>query len=77
MDTNNPHIHWRLILSISNEKKIIARTALDAFGGQPTVSKYWDDNHVSHIDLLETIDTPPMVLRHTQLLAYPIIQLDT
>ncbi|WP_330949340.1 suppressor of fused domain protein [Virgibacillus sp. MG-45] len=45
-------------MSISNENKIIAKTALHAFGGKPSVSKYWDENNVSNIDLLTTVNRP-------------------
>jgi len=45
-------------LSISNENKIIAKTALHAFGGKPSVSKYWDENNVSNIDMLSTVNRP-------------------
>ena len=45
-------------MTISSENKIIARTVLEALGGKPTVSKYWDENKVSSIDLLETLNRP-------------------
>lgn len=45
-------------MSISNENKIIAKTALHAFGGKPSVSKYWDENNVSNIDMLSTVNRP-------------------
>ncbi|MBD8037386.1 suppressor of fused domain protein [Solibacillus sp. A46] len=45
-------------MSISNENKIIAKTALHAFGGKPCVSKYWDENNVSNIDMLSTVNRP-------------------
>ncbi len=45
-------------MTITNENKIIARTALEEFGGKPSVSKYWDDNNVSNVDILATIDRP-------------------
>lgn len=45
-------------MSISNENKIIAKTALHAFGGKPNVSKYWDENNVSNIDMLTTVNRP-------------------
>ncbi|WP_146551799.1 suppressor of fused domain protein [Rummeliibacillus sp. SL167] len=45
-------------MSISNENKIIAKTALHAFGGKPSVSKYWDENNVSNIDMLTTVNRP-------------------
>lgn len=45
-------------MSISNENKIIAKTALHVFGGKPSVSKYWDENNVSNIDMLSTVNRP-------------------
>lgn len=45
-------------MTVTKENKIIARTALEAFGGKPSVSKYWDENKVSSVDILSTIDRP-------------------
>ncbi|MFB1051817.1 suppressor of fused domain protein [Paraliobacillus sp. JSM ZJ581] len=45
-------------MTVTKANKIIARTALEAFGGKPSVSKYWDENNVSDIDILSTIDRP-------------------
>ncbi|MBO1511154.1 suppressor of fused domain protein [Metabacillus bambusae] len=45
-------------MTITKENKIIARTALEVFGGKPNVSKYWDNNNVSNIDILATTDRP-------------------
>ncbi|EEM01991.1 suppressor of fused domain protein [Bacillus pseudomycoides] len=45
-------------MGISNESKIIAKSALKAFGSNPVVSKYWDDNSISNIDILSTRDRP-------------------
>ncbi|MEI4803837.1 suppressor of fused domain protein [Bacillus sp. FJAT-51639] len=45
-------------MGIPNESKIIAKSALKAFGGNPAVSKYWDDNDISSIDILSTGDRP-------------------
>ncbi|WP_152657041.1 suppressor of fused domain protein [Oceanobacillus sp. CFH 90083] len=45
-------------MSISSENKIIAKSALQAFGGKPQVSKYWDEGNVSNIDMLSTADRP-------------------
>lgn len=45
-------------MTVTKANKIIARTALEAFGGKPSVSKYWDENNVSNIDILSTIDRP-------------------
>lgn len=40
------------MLRISEKNRIIAQTALKAFGDKPTVHKYWDDNHNNSIDIL-------------------------
>jgi hypothetical protein len=45
-------------VGISSENKMIAKSALQAFGGKPSVSKYWNDNNVSNIDLLSTVNRP-------------------
>jgi antitoxin YqcF len=45
-------------MSISSENKIIAKSASLAFGGKPSVSKYWDDNNASNIDILSTVNRP-------------------
>mgnify|MGYP001179501563 CR=1 FL=1 len=45
-------------MTVTKANKIIARTALEAFGGNPSVSKYWDENNVSNVDILSTIDRP-------------------
>ncbi|WP_257350215.1 suppressor of fused domain protein [Pseudalkalibacillus decolorationis] len=45
-------------MSISSENKIIAKSALQAFGGSPKVNKYWDDQHKSSIDILSASDRP-------------------
>lgn len=45
-------------MSITNEQKIIAKVALDAFEGKPLVTKYWDDRKKSSIDILSCIDRP-------------------
>lgn len=42
----------------SEENKAIAMDILRVFGGRPGVAKYWDDQHVSHIDILSTINQP-------------------
>jgi antitoxin YqcF len=39
-------------MSVTEEKRLIARTALEAFGGKPHVHKYWDENKKSSIDIL-------------------------
>ncbi|MCZ8533348.1 suppressor of fused domain protein [Psychrobacillus psychrodurans] len=45
-------------MTVTKANKIIARTALEAFGGKPNVSKYWDENNVSNVDILSTKDRP-------------------
>ena len=45
-------------MSISNENKIIAKSVLHAFGGKPSVSKYWDDSNISNIDMLSAVNRP-------------------
>ncbi|MGD7048805.1 suppressor of fused domain protein [Rossellomorea marisflavi] len=45
-------------MSISTDHKIIAKTAHNAFGGKPGVSRYWDENNVSNIDMLTTVNRP-------------------
>ena len=45
-------------MSVSNENKIIAKAAFDAFGGKPSVTKYWDDKNESSIDILSCGDRP-------------------
>ncbi|MBT2640182.1 suppressor of fused domain protein [Bacillus sp. ISL-39] len=54
-------------MSISVENKIIAKTALKAFGENPSVYKYWDDNHSSSIDILsvKSRELTDVVLRST------------
>jgi antitoxin YqcF len=45
-------------MTISVENKIIAKSALNAFGGKPKVLKYWDENNVSNIDVLSAVNRP-------------------
>lgn len=45
-------------MTITKENKIIARTILGIFGGKPNVSRYWDDNYDSNIDILAALDRP-------------------
>ena len=41
-------------MSVTEEGKTIARTALAAFGGKPSVAKYWDnEKNNSIIQLLQ------------------------
>jgi antitoxin YqcF len=44
--------------SISEEDRAIAKAAAEAFGGRPRVTRFWDDNHVSSIDILRCEDRP-------------------
>ncbi|HBF37741.1 MAG TPA: hypothetical protein DDW50_10505 [Firmicutes bacterium] len=45
-------------MSVSNGNKVIAKATLDAFGGKPIVTKYWDDKKESSIDMLSCVDRP-------------------
>ncbi|WP_185183712.1 suppressor of fused domain protein [Bacillus subtilis] len=45
-------------MGVTQENKVIARTVLGAFGGKPIVTKYWDDNEISSIDILSVSDQP-------------------
>ncbi|ASC81594.1 type VII secretion system immunity protein YqcF [Bacillus subtilis] len=45
-------------MGVTQENKVIARTVLGAFGGKPKVTKYWDDNENSNIDILSVSDQP-------------------
>jgi antitoxin YqcF len=40
------------IMSVSEENKYLAKAALKAFEGKPSVFKYWDDNNKSSVDIL-------------------------
>ncbi|GDY34022.1 suppressor of fused domain protein [Gandjariella thermophila] len=44
--------------TVSESNRTIARTAAAAFGGRPTVTRYWDDNHHSSVDILTCADQP-------------------
>ncbi|GHI01652.1 hypothetical protein [Neobacillus kokaensis] len=39
-------------MSVSEENKVLARTALEAFEGKPNVFKYWAENNISSVDIL-------------------------
>ncbi|WP_269449397.1 hypothetical protein [Bacillus sp. SJS] len=39
-------------MPISSENKMIANSVLKAFGGKPSVSRYWDHYSRSNIDIL-------------------------
>lgn len=45
-------------MGISEDDKSLVQSLLQAFGGQPSVREYWDDNHVNSIDILSCIDSP-------------------
>lgn len=45
-------------MTITNDNKIIAKNAFEIFGGKPSVSRYWDENEVSSIDIFEATDRP-------------------
>jgi len=45
-------------MSDIDEKRLIAKIAFDAFGGKPSVIRYWDDAKVSSIDILICKDRP-------------------
>ncbi|MEO3945921.1 suppressor of fused domain protein [Gorillibacterium sp. CAU 1737] len=45
-------------MAVSLESKTIAKWALQAFGGKPQVSKYWDEANKSHVDILNVADRP-------------------
>lgn len=45
-------------MSVTNENKIIAQTALNVFGGKPKVFKYWDHEHRNSVDILSCTDRP-------------------
>ncbi len=46
------------MFSVSQDDKTIARTVAEIFGNKPSVSRYWDNDHKSHVDLLVCQDTP-------------------
>src|SRR5215471_5568368 len=43
---------------VSIKNKSIAKAALAAFGGKPNVSRYWDENNRSIVDILVCQDRP-------------------
>lgn len=45
-------------MSVSDKNKQIAKLALDAFGGKPTVFNYLDDNNSSSVDVLSSQNRP-------------------
>jgi hypothetical protein len=36
----------------------VAKTAVNAFGGTPRVTRFWHDDHVSSVDMLSCEDGP-------------------
>lgn len=44
--------------AISDDNKVIAKTLASAFGGQPRIVKFWDENHKSNVDILISEDSP-------------------
>lgn len=45
-------------MAASTANKLIAKTAAQAFGGSPTVTRFWDDRRSSHVDVLSCGDRP-------------------
>jgi hypothetical protein len=48
----------RISVSVSQDNKFIANTAARAFGGQPKVTRFWDDAHKRFVDILTCRDRP-------------------
>jgi len=44
--------------AVTEDNKTIARYAAQVFGGHPSVTRFWDDNHKSWVDLLKSEDQP-------------------
>jgi len=44
--------------NVSASNKIIAKTAAKMFGGKAKVTRYWDDEHKSFVDILVCRDAP-------------------
>ncbi len=63
-------------MSISSENKIIAKSALQVFGGKPQVSKHWDESNVSNIDMLSSADRPYEGITSYSTIGPPAIQLN-
>jgi hypothetical protein len=68
VSTTAPSLGWGYSWSESN--KIVAKTAVNAFGGTPRVTRFWDDDHVSSVDILSCEDGPQKGVT-----AYPTIGL--
>jgi hypothetical protein len=45
-------------MSVSTEDKLLARTAISVFGGKPSVARFWDDAHVSFVDIVTCVNSP-------------------
>jgi hypothetical protein len=45
-------------MSASDANKIIAKAIAEAFGGRPSVTRYWDDAHAHHVDVATLHDHP-------------------
>lgn len=45
-------------MGVGDENKAIARAALAAFGGKPSVAAYWDEDEKNSVDLLACKDRP-------------------
>jgi antitoxin YqcF len=43
---------------ISIENKALAKLVATAFGKQPSVRRFWDDNHEKHVDIATSRDCP-------------------
>ncbi|WP_337270456.1 suppressor of fused domain protein [Oryzifoliimicrobium ureilyticus] len=43
---------------VSDENRLIAKTIVSVFGGVPNIRKYWDDNHISNLDIVACSDAP-------------------
>lgn len=44
--------------AISDANKTIAKTVAAAFGGSPIITRFWDDQHKSHVDILKCEESP-------------------
>jgi antitoxin YqcF len=44
--------------TISESNKHIAKVIVEAFGGKPRITRYWDDNHASFVDIAICPDRP-------------------
>jgi hypothetical protein len=44
--------------TVTADNKTICRYAAQALGGHPKVTRFWDNDHKSHVDILECTDAP-------------------